>query len=134
MLGANRTFTTQIWYGSFKRTCVPMHLRTARLLRMWVVCAAACLGRDESQQTLSCLLIGSREAFSQSPTNAVTHTGGLNVISFSGFDRLEGKSECSQLSVVTNFLFRSMKLSAQLLEEMCRVSSKKHSCCQNRNI
>lgn len=46
------------------------------------------------------------------------------MIFFSGFDRLEGKSECSQLSVVTNFLFRSRKLSAQLLEEMCRASSK----------
>ena len=90
--------------------------------------------RDESQQTLSCLLIGSRKAFSQSTTNTVTYTGGLKCGIFSGFDKLEGKSECSQLSVVTNFSFGGMKLSAQLLEEMCRISSKKHSWCQNRNI
>lgn len=95
-----------------------------------MVCAADDLHRVQPHQTLSCLLLGSREAFSQSTTSTVTHTGELKCGGFLSFDKPEGKSECSQLSVVTKFSCKSMKL----LGEMCRMPSKRHNWCQNGNI
>lgn len=113
--------------------CVPpcSHMfRPVSLPRVWVVCAVHDLQRVLPHQTLSCLLTGLREAFSQSTTSTVTHTGELKCDIVLSFDKPEGKSECSQLLVVTKFSCKSMKL----LGEMCRMPSKRHSWCQNGNI
>lgn len=97
-----------------------------------VVCSVDCMWKDESSADVVLLLNRVVKGFFSRAPPKVTHAGVLKCDIFSGFNKLEGKSECSQLSVVTNFSFRSMELLAQLLEEVCRVSyAKKYSWCQN---
>lgn len=99
-----------------------------------VVCSVDCILLTEDKSSADVVLLLNRVVksfFSRAPPK-VAHAGVLKCDIFSGFNKLEGKSECFQLSVVTNFSFRSMELLAQLLEEVCRVSyAKKYSWCQN---